>query len=162
MKLSEYLKENRQTKTGLATWLGINKSLVGRWDEIPEKYAVMLESKLPEGVVARDWCIRKDHLNWKVMAPNGEIRVKRYGHGSEWDYEFSMAKIDFIRSLIKQLGSVGGVIEWIRPVEFPASFIADVSKDCVCPSVVDMHKNKVDGGKPIPVRVFPFGPRVDE
>ena len=162
MKVTDYLKREGITKTELSLWLGVNKSLVGRWEDIPEKHMATLDARLPEGIVSRDWSVREDRLHWRVKMPNGDIRVMKYGHGSEWDYEYSMGKIDFIRGLIKQLGGVGAVIEWVKPVMFPSQFIHDVHKDCVCPNVVDMRKARIEGGKPVPVRVFPFGERSNE
>ena len=153
MKLEDYLNEMNCTKADLGKRLGVSKALVGRWDEIPEKYQKILDEELPDDIHHRDWWVRGERLYWQVDS-RGPIRD--YGHGSEYDYDFSMAKIDFIRRLIKQLGSPQAVIEWVKPVEFPNEFILDVHKDCVCPNVVDMRKGE---GRAVPTRVFPFGER---
>ena len=46
MKLSTYLESRGWTKTDLAKRLRVSKVLVGKWDEIPEKYLVVLEADL--------------------------------------------------------------------------------------------------------------------
>jgi len=149
MKLSSYLESRGWTKSDLAKRLGVSKVLVGKWDEIPEKYLEVLEADLPEGVAYRDWWTRGDRLFWKVGS-----EVREYGHGSVWDYEYSMAKIDFIKDLLRSLGSVQAVVEWIGM--FPAEFIRDVEKGVVCPNVVDMKKPRLEGGDPVPQRVEPW------
>ena len=157
MDMTEYLTGKNWTKTDLAKRLGVSKALVGRWEEIPEKYQKVLDSELPEDIAYRDWWIHKDHLHWGMMGKAGRLNVHTFGHGSEFDYNYSMAKIEFIRKLLKQLGSVQAVVEWVHPVEFENQFVKDVKEDIVCPNVVDMRKPPIEGGRPVPKRVFPFG-----
>jgi len=122
--------------------------------ELPEKLAsggaieVEVNTPLYDYFKERAWDVRDGKLHWLGMS---------FGHGSEYDYEYSPAKIEFVRGLLKQHGSVAAAFGWLQPVEFPRVFVEDVSKGKVCPCVVDMKPPKLEGGRPIPVRVFPFG-----
>ncbi len=156
MKVIDFISARNWTKTDLAKRLGVSKALIGKWDEIPEKYLKELEEDLPEGIAERHWWVREDKLHWGQMGTRG-LRVDVYGHGSEYDYDYSMAMINHIRSLLDLHKEVQAVFEWVNPTAFPRAFIEDVKKDCVCPNTVDMRKQ--EGGRPIPIRVFPFGER---
>jgi hypothetical protein len=140
MKMADYIAKRGWTQKDLADRLGVSKALVGRWDDIPEKFW----DKLKVDVPGRAWWVEGDRLHF---------RGSSYGHGSQWDGEYSAAKIDHIRSVLKQVGSVQGAIDWVHPVTFPSGFIQDVQKDMVCPKVVDMVVN--ERGNEIPVVVVP-------
>lgn len=164
MNLDEYLSSTGITKTDLAKKLGVSRAAVSQWKEIPEKWMKVLSGEveepvnlpdvpleepveLPEGVVSREWRVVGDKLEWC-----GGV----FGHGSEWDYNYSPSRITYIRGLLKQMGSVQAVYEWIQPVQFDKAFIKAVHEDRVCPIVIDMLAPKV-GGRPVPKRVYPFG-----
>ena len=78
-----------------------------------------------------------------------------FGHGSDWDYSYSPAKISYIRRLIKQMGSVAAVFDWVQPVQFDRSFIQAVADNTVCPIVVNMV-DLGNGGRMVPKRCYPF------
>ena len=164
MRVDEYLSQEGISKAGLAERLGISRAAISQWDEIPEKWMKALAGEIEErvylpdgneadasvpsvGVASRQWKVVGDKLHWQ-----GGV----FGHGSEWDYNYSPAKIRYIRGLLKQMGSVQAVYDWIQPVQFDRGFIEAVHKDVVCPIVVDMVFTKV-GNVPIPKRVYPFG-----
>ena len=156
MKLSDYLVERGLTQKDVSELCGVSMAAVSQWESIPEKRFEALkiapEVELPDDVAYRDWWVRDDRLHWKI---DGE--VFSYGHGSENDYDYSHAKIEFIRELLKKVGGSGAVIEYMRPIEFPSDFIRDVEKGNICPNVVDMMKPEIEGGRPVPKRVYPFG-----
>ena len=158
MLLSDYLNESGETKASLSRRLGISAPAIQKWVEIPEKY--LLQLSIPEATEpeiqnseegddwefhSRSWKVKDDKLIWQGAS---------FGHGSEWDYNYSPAKIFHIRGLLKQLGRVQAVYEWVQPIAFDRSFIEAVHKNEVCPIVVDMKKR---GGIIIPKRVYPFG-----
>ena len=163
MLLSEYLESEKTTRAELSRRLGVSKAAISKWEEIPENHLKILMGEIEEpvnlsevdekdascppiGVSARNWKIVDGKLHWQ-----GSV----FGHGSEWDYNYSPAKIIHIRELLKQMGSVEAVYNWIQPVQFDKDFIEAVSKDLVCPIVVDMVFPKI-GDRPIPKRVYPF------
>ena len=59
MKLSDYLSTTGFTKASLARALDVSKVLVGKWDEIPEKYIPMLDGLSPDetkvAAKAKNW-----------------------------------------------------------------------------------------------------------
>ena len=129
MLLTDYLTENGKTKAGIAKELELSPSAVSQWKEIPEKWMQVLKG---------GWAVHKDRLYWQGST---------FGHGSDWDYNYSPAKIFHIRGLLKMLGSVSAVVDWVHPVQFEREFIQAVKDDNVCPKVVDNES------KP----VYPFG-----
>jgi hypothetical protein len=152
------------TRADLAKKLGVSRAAVYKWDEIPDKWEKVLMGEIeepvnldkvseedasipPVGVASRDWRVEGEKIHWQ-----GEV----FGHGSEWDYNYSASKIGHIRGLLERMGSVDAVYNWIQPVQFGKDFIVAVSKDLVCPIIVDMVYPKI-GGSPIPKRVYPFG-----
>ena len=164
MKIQQYLAQENMTRAELAKKLGVSRAAVYKWDEIPDKHLKILMGEIEEpvnlskvdeedascppiGVSERNWKIVDDKLHWQ-----GEV----FGHGSDWDYNYSPAKILHIRELLRQMGSVEAVYNWIQPVQFEKDFIEAVSKDLVCPIVVDMVFPRIEGGRPIPRRVYPF------
>ena len=167
MKVDKYLESEGLNKSELASKLGVSRAAISQWDEIPDKHLKILMGEIeepvnlskvdeedascpPVGVSERNWKIVDDKLHWQ-----GEV----FGHGSDWDYNYSPARISYIRDLLKRLGSVQAVYDWIQPVQFEKDFIEAVSKDMVCPIVVDMVFPRI-GGRPVPKRVYPFEPGI--
>ena len=138
MLLSDYLALHNKTKADISRQLNLSASAVSQWQEIPGKWLNVLKG---------GWTIHKGQLYWQ-----GGV----FGHGSEWDYSYSPAKIYHIRRLLNQMGSVAAVADWVKPVQFDRSFIQAVKDNAVCPIVVDMVDASIDGGKRIPSRVYPF------
>lgn len=164
MLLSDYLAVEITTKAELSRRLGVSKVAVSKWVEIPEKHLKVLMGEIeepvnldkvskedascpPVGVASRDWRVEGEKIHWQ-----GDV----FGHGSEWDYNYSASKILHIRELLRQMGSVDAVFNWLQPVQFGKDFIDAVKKDLVCPIIVDMVYPKI-GDRPIPKRVYPFG-----
>ena len=139
MKLDKWLEIHGKSKADVARILELSRAAVTKWDEIPEKWL---------GVLDGGWLVHKDRLYWQGST---------FGHGSEWDYSYSAHKIFFIRQLLKDLGSVQAVSEWVSPVQFGSGFIQAVKDDVVCPMVTDMVEGRIKGGKAIPKLVYPFG-----
>jgi len=163
MKLSDYLSSEGISKSELAKRLGVSRGAVSQWVDIPEGHMKALnESREPEDAeieesvpapegwefLSRNWRIKGEKLIWQ-----GGI----FGHGSDWDYNYSPARIFQIRRLLKDLGSVAAVLEFSGAVQMDAGLLNDIQKDIVCPIVVDMMKVRIEGGRPVPKRVYPFG-----
>jgi len=129
MLLSEYLERTGKTKAGISRELDLSASAISQWKDIPEKWEKVLDG---------GWAVHKGRLYWQGST---------FGHGSEWDYNYSPAKIFHIRRLLEELGSVQAVWEWVQPIAFERDFIQAVKDDVVCPIVVDASKE----------RVYPFG-----
>lgn len=193
VKLDDFCKESGWSKADVSRKLGVSRAAVSQWDEVPVKWARVLEGckgvepgkpdfvdtavqmgkagvkdlvaeglledrkeenvPLPFRVVRRRWKIDGDKV-WFL----GDL----FGHGSEWDFEYSAAKILHIRRLLKhgdvasvasELSGLGGFIDGKWVPAHPAKMVQDVKNNVVCPRIVD----EVEGpGHSIAVGVNPW------
>ncbi len=154
MTLSQELDRAGITRGQLAEKLGVNRKTVTRMGEkVSEEVLKILSEFSGEDLEfhSRGWKIKDEKLHWQGMI---------FGHGSEYDYEFSASKISHIRRELKvRDNDVTALMDWLGGVGFPREFVQDVKDNRVCPNVVDMRKPHIEGGRPIPIRVFPFGER---
>ena len=163
MKLSDYLETEGITAAELSRRLGISKAAISKWDEIPEKWlGVLSEIKRQEIMEKEGRVILQDNggsmpkyvsvdladgkdeaiiygktehgIAWFISGDKITWLGSEFGHGSEWDYNYSAAKIFHIRRLLEQVGSVQGVFEFCNCI-FEKDLIRDVSKNVVCPNI---------------------------
>ncbi len=192
MKLDTFCKESGWSKADVSRKLGVSRQAVGQWDEVPEKWAKVLEGCMGMDPGAPDFVDTalamgkagvKDLVAEGLLDDGGEISsglkvVRRrwrvegdrvcflgewYGHGSEWDFEYSPAKINHIRRLLKhgtvrsvteELSGLGGFIDGKWVPAHPERMVRDVKDNVVCPRIVD----EVEGpGRSLVVAVDPWG-----
>ncbi len=134
MKLEDFLDRSGMTKAAVADFCQVTRSALTKWEEVPDKHMVLLSSFLKEKVVTDETVnfLTKEEKRRQDRKAAG-IDLDDYGSGSEWDREYSASKIEFIRKMLTELGSVSAVYDWIRPVQFERSFIEDVHKNVVEP-----------------------------
>ena len=151
MKLSDYLESEGISAAELSRRLGISKAAISKWDEIPEKWlSVILNAQDLSEAIDKKY---PDKTEEKPKGSKGVIHGKskhglpysvkgnkvtwlgsEFGHGSEWDENYSADKILHIRKLLQNTGSIEGVFEFCGGM-FEKSLIIDVSKNNVLPRI---------------------------
>lgn len=160
MKLSDYLESEGISAAELSRRLGISKAAISKWDEIPEKWFTVLsitdeslkdfsikralspkddppvENKVNIGVDKDKVIHRKSKhgLPYSVKGNKVTWLGSEFGHGSEWDENYSADKILHIRKLLQNTGSIEGVFDFCGGM-FEKSLIIDVSKNNVLPRI---------------------------
>ena len=153
VELAKFLSVSRQTvmrmgdevtpevEKVLSTLITIDNPSYAKYLEDHPEYNVQHSNKVAIGVDLADEKDEsiivgkpKDGLMWSVRGDKVTWLGSEFGHGSEWDYNYSAAKIFHIRRLLEQIGTIQGVMDFCNGI-FENSFIQDVSKNCVCPNI---------------------------
>lgn len=195
MQLSQFLEESGWSRSDISRKLGLNKSAISHWgDEVPEKWVPVLEGCLRHNVgaetpefiqIAKDMQaagvrdlvaegVLRDpaedeqkvaYRRWHIEGDKVFFNGSWFGHGSKWDFEYSPAKIRYIRRLIKESGVKGTVqtLEGLGSVQdgtfipaHPREMVEDVNHDRVCPVIVDEMESRFEGGATVARRVDPW------
>jgi len=158
MSLKVELKKVGLTKQDLADRLGVNYRTVLRMgdevsaevsqllagvlsapdDELPEELdePVELSSVLSRRVMSRGWKLLGEKVRWLGSD---------WGHGSEWDFEFSAAKLSQVERMVNP-----------RESGLSDEAISDLKKGILCPIIVDEIESKYVNSEGYRLRNVPF------